>query len=343
MSEHSDERPFSRLADDLRGRLVGGPDDYLLKPKGPVRYVVVVNMEGVLGALFASDPEGAVGFVVREELGHEASNSSGYWRDLRRSAKQRGLTPGQALTEMTQKGGFPFPGRALTGPWREAPSLAALQEEIVGDGKWDLRPRDLKAHVYPEIALHGPRIGRPEVTEGMRRSARRQPGMLLYAIDPAHAPHGEVPEHAKLGCWRIDENGEIGEEFYVNPGYEPSLTALRWHAPENEVERTLQGVWTRHGTAEGFLDAFREATLLVSVEADGRLLFRQDVDGERVLDVYTGTRFVPDGGQDGGPELRAMNGGELAKGLYGCYVMINRGSRPHLRVPSADLSVSAFG
>ncbi|MGX1367732.1 hypothetical protein RKD19_003091 [Streptomyces canus] len=132
--EHSEERPFSRLADDLQPRLIGGPDDYVLRANGPVQYVVVANMEGILGALFASDAEGAVSYVVRREQGPDASNSSGFWRDLRRSAKQRGLAPTEALAEMVQQGGYPFPGRALPGPWQEAPSLAALREEIVGEG-----------------------------------------------------------------------------------------------------------------------------------------------------------------------------------------------------------------
>ena len=41
--------------------------------------------------------------------------------------------------------------------------------------------------------------------------------------------------------------------------------------------------------------------------------------------------------------VRAMNGGELAKSLFGCTVAINPGSRPSISIPSADLAVSAFG
>ncbi|MFK4098826.1 type VII secretion system-associated protein [Streptomyces sp. NPDC019531] len=337
---HSEERPFSRLADDLQVRLTGGVDDYPERANGPVRYVVVANMEGILGALYASDAEGAVGYVVRPELGHEASNCSSFWIRLMRSARARGLAPTEALAEMVPQGGYPFPGRALPGPWQEAPSRAALKEEIVGDGKWDLRPRDLKLHVYPDIPLRGPKMLPPEVTEAMRVSARRQPGRAIFAIDPAYTnPHGEVPEHGKPGGWPIDENGEIGD-FHFNPGYEPTLTALRYRPPENEVERTLQALRSRRGTPEALLDAFREATLLVSVEPDGKQLrFRQDHDGERVLDVYTSTHYAPDDDR----QLRAMNGGELVKGLFGCYVAINNGSRPNMRIPSSDLAVSAFG
>lgn len=174
----------------------------------------------------------------------------------------------------------------------------------------------------------------------MRVSARRRPGRALFAIDPAYTnPHGEIPEHGKPGGWPIDENGEIGD-FHINPGYEPTLTALRYRAPENEVERTLQALRARRGSPEALLAAFREATLLVSVEADGKQLrFRQGDDGERFLDVYTSAQYVPDDSR----QVRAMNGGELAKVLYGCLVWINPGSRPNMWIPSADLAVSAFG
>ncbi|WP_329247360.1 type VII secretion system-associated protein [Streptomyces canus] len=341
LDEHSEEKPFSRLADDLQPRLVGGPDDYVLRADGPVQYVVVANMEGILGAAWASDEEGAVGYVVRPELGPTAYNASGFWISRRRSAKQRGLAPTEALAEMVaQQEALPFEAWVVPGPWREASSLADLSAEIEGDGTWDRSPRDLRLNVYPVIALHGEKMRIPEVTEKMRRSARRQPRRAIFAIDPAYDPHGEVPEHRKLGGWLIDENGEIRDGFYANPDYEPTLTALRWRAPENEVERTLQGVWSRHGTAEALLDAFREGTLLVSVEADGKQLrFSQDDDGARSLDVYTSTHYVPDDGR----QVRAMNGGELAKSLFGCTVAINPGSRPSISIPSADLAVSAFG
>ncbi|MEU9173984.1 type VII secretion system-associated protein [Streptomyces sp. NPDC048420] len=339
--EHSEERPFSRLADDLQVRVTGGPDDYAHRAKGPVQYVLLANMDGILGALFASDAEGAVGDVVRPELGPDASNSSIHWMKLRRSAKQRGLAPTEALAEMAQQpGAYPLPGRVLPGSWQEAPSLAALEEEIVGDGEWVRGPRDLKIHVYPDIPIRGPKMLPPKVTEAMRVSARRQPGRAIFAIDPAYTnPHGEVPEHGKLGGWPIDEHGEIGD-FHFNPGYEPTLTALGYRVPENEVERTLQALRSRRGSPEALLDAFREGTLLVSVEADGRQLrFRQGDAGERFLDVYTSTQYVPQDGR----QVRAMNGGEISKGLYGCLVWINPGSRPSMYIPSADLAVSAFG
>lgn len=97
------------------------------------------------------------------------------------------------------------------------------------------------------------------------------------------------------------------------------------------------GLAPRH--PEALLDAFRQGTLLVSVDEDGKHRFRQRDDGERILDVYTSTQYVPDDGR----QVRGMNGAELAKGLFRCYVAINPGSRANISIPSADLAVSAFG
>ncbi|MEU6353995.1 type VII secretion system-associated protein [Streptomyces sp. NPDC047072] len=338
--EHSEERPFSRLAEDLQVRLTGGPDDYKHKAEGPVQYVLLANMEGILGALFASDAEGAVDMITRPELDPDASNSGVFWLKLRRSAKQRGLAPTEALAEMArQEGGYPLPGRVLPGSWQEAPNYAALRREIVGDGKKDPSPRDLKIHVYPVFPFRARYFSEPEVTGEMRVSARRRPGRVIYAIDPAYNPHGEVPDHAKLGGWVIDENGEIEDGLRYNPDYRPSLAALRWRAPENEPERALQALWLRQVDHDVFLNALRAATLLVAVEADGtQLRFRARDDGDRDLDVYTSSHYLPDG-----THVRPMNGGELAKGLHGCYLAVNTGSDPGIRFPASELALSAFG
>lgn len=340
--EHFGERPSSAMSQNLRVRLTGGVEDYPHHADGPVQYVVVAYMAGTLLAVYASDAEGALGCVVRPELGPDASNSSRFWIDRMRAAWVLKTPPTEALAEMVavaQRKGLPFQAWVVPGPWREAPSLAALKEEIVGDGKWDRSPRNLRLNVYPVIPLRGPKMLAPEVTEVMRYVAERQPGKVIFAIDPAYDPHGEVPEERMLGGWTIDENGVIGD-FRFNPTYEPTLTALRYRPPENEVERTLQAVVSRRGTPEALLDAFREGTLLVSVdEGGGQLRFRQGDAGERFLDVYTGTQYVPDEGR----RVRPMNGGELAKGLFGCNVEINPGSHPSIWIPSSDLAVSAFG
>ncbi|WP_020136852.1 type VII secretion system-associated protein [Streptomyces sp. 351MFTsu5.1] len=339
-AEQSGERPFSRLADDLRPSLLEGPTNYAWKANGPVWYTVVANTEGILGLLWASDEEGAAGYVTRGEMRPESTLSIQFWKAKWQDAYQRGLSPTEALADMAQQeGGYPHPGRVLPGPLQQATDLTALREDIVGDARWDPSPRDLKVLVQPVIPLHGPKLLTPEATEGMRRAARRQRGRMLFAVDPGHSPYEDVPQHGMLGGWLIDANGQLGD-FHFNPTYEPTRRAMGFSPPENEVERALQAFRARRGTPEALLHAFRGADLLVSVEADGnQLRFRQDRDGERVLDVFTGNQYLPNDGR----KLRTMNGGELAKGLYGCYVYINYGSVPDLRIPASDLALSAFG
>ncbi|MFF0090882.1 hypothetical protein ACFYSF_13125 [Streptomyces canus] len=63
------------------------------------------------------------------------------------------------------------------------------------------------------------------------------------------------------------------------------------------------------------------------------------VSESRAAVLHLRAQYVPDDGR----QVRAMNGGELAKGLFGCYVAINPGSRANISIPSSELAVSAFG
>src|SRR5690606_27276422 len=91
---------------------------------------------------------------------------------------------------------------------------------------------------------------RPAITPAMREQAKKQPNSWLYVVDPIFTdPNAEVPPWGFIGGYRVDERGEITDEFSPNPNYRPSPVALRLPAPTNDAERALQ--LTTPGSAPG--------------------------------------------------------------------------------------------
>ncbi|MFJ5227957.1 hypothetical protein [Streptomyces sp. NPDC088400] len=88
---------------------------------GDVRYVPVADDRGVLGYLWASEAEPAASFEPLDLDGDERYRAALTWLDRLRSAYDQGLSPCQALTELT--------GRSLRGT--EGPlDLAALRAHV---------------------------------------------------------------------------------------------------------------------------------------------------------------------------------------------------------------------
>jgi hypothetical protein len=74
---------------------------YARSADGPVRYVPVAGEHGVLGYLWASDPAGAASFEPRDDAGEDGYRAGLRWLERLRSAYDRGLSPSQALTELS--------------------------------------------------------------------------------------------------------------------------------------------------------------------------------------------------------------------------------------------------
>jgi hypothetical protein len=62
----------------------------------------------------------------------------------------------------------------------------------------------------------------PTLTAELRAAAKQQPGSWLYAVDPAYDGKEDVPPHAIVGAWQVDDDGEITQPFLPNPEYVPS-------------------------------------------------------------------------------------------------------------------------
>jgi len=118
--------------EDLEFKPVSGPQRYGYTASGPVRYVVVANQDGVIGYLWACDPDDAAGYEYRRSAGDVAANAGVPWYQRLRTAKARGLRPSQALAELAADPGDPVTGRVVPGSEGTAPSLAAVKELAAG-------------------------------------------------------------------------------------------------------------------------------------------------------------------------------------------------------------------
>jgi hypothetical protein len=118
-----------RLNEDLYFDHIGGPAGYAVSTDGPVEYVSVASPRGVIGYLWASDPDDAVGWVARRAAGASGENGAEPWVLKLDELKAQGLTPLQALAFFTTwDGAGGRYGQVVPGSRRSLPSLEALKE-----------------------------------------------------------------------------------------------------------------------------------------------------------------------------------------------------------------------
>jgi hypothetical protein len=119
--------PVNTSLDDhlLFNRKPGGPPCYGPTTDKPVQYLAVADRDGeVLGYAWAGD-EDAAAYEPREAGGPRAANEGGFWIRRLRDAKQRGILPSQALTELYGTPETVGKGRPLPGSLADAPNAAA--------------------------------------------------------------------------------------------------------------------------------------------------------------------------------------------------------------------------
>jgi hypothetical protein len=103
----------------------------------------------------------------------------------------------------------------------------------------------------------------PPVTDTLRSEARRRPGGWVYAVDPAFDPSGTVPPHGVVGAWKVDDRGEIVDEFTWNTNYRPSPQALELPPPTDPLDEAVQLAATGYGPEDDVIDRFLEREVLV--------------------------------------------------------------------------------
>ncbi|MBQ0926135.1 type VII secretion system-associated protein [Saccharopolyspora endophytica] len=177
---------------------------------------------------------------------------------------------------------------------------------------------------------------RPVITPAMREQAKKQPNTWLYVVDPIFTdPNAEVPPWGFIGGYRVDEQGEITDDFSPNPNYRPSPVALRLPAPTNDVERALQLTTTGYAQGHSLLAAMLDSELILFAQPQGSGLFTMEHEsGRRQLQVFTSDGFLP----PNWTTWQRMTGRQLATNqLSGIDLQINPTSPVKARMPGEDL------
>jgi hypothetical protein len=85
------------MSEDLHPVIVFSPDRFALTATGQVQYAVVKTSHRVLGYLWFSDAENAVGFIPKASEGLDGRQAKVAWGAKLRRQHDKGLTPSQAV------------------------------------------------------------------------------------------------------------------------------------------------------------------------------------------------------------------------------------------------------
>ena len=114
----------------------------------------------------------------------------------------------------------------------------------------------------------------------------------VYYVDSAYDPNGDVPLHAVVGRWPVDEYGQLGP-FSGNPDYRPTPAVLGMDEPTDAVDAALQLALTGHGPESDVVDALSTAEVYLPCDEDGELTVYQEDDGEEYVAFFTDPAQAP--------------------------------------------------
>ncbi|MEV6976323.1 type VII secretion system-associated protein [Kitasatospora sp. NPDC093806] len=177
----------------------------------------------------------------------------------------------------------------------------------------------------------------PPITPEMRAEARRRPGSMLYAVDPAFDPAGTVPPHGIIGGYQVDHSGAIAR-FVHNPNYRPSPQARGWTRPENALEAALQLAAAGYGDEGRLAEALGEAEVLVlAMPGTSEFYVQTDGEGRLVLDACTSAGYLP----EEWPGSVTVSCRQLAEAGSGLHLRLNPGSVPSVTLPLDAVPLAA--
>jgi hypothetical protein len=127
MAEQRRENP--RLTEDLYFHFENKVDRYGWVADGPIQYITIANLRGVIGFIWAADQDDAISWVARRGAGADGHNGAQEWLQKLPEMRARGLSPSQVLAEfLAWEGPGSIAGKAVPGSLRTLPNVAALKE-----------------------------------------------------------------------------------------------------------------------------------------------------------------------------------------------------------------------
>ncbi|GAA2713116.1 MULTISPECIES: hypothetical protein [Streptomyces] len=103
------------------------PEGYADETEGNVHYVTVARGDRILGYLWEADVDAAAGYEPRSAAGEAAFEAGAFWLARLASAKNRGLSPAEAVRELAAVDGAGA-GCLLPGSDTDATSLSVLRD-----------------------------------------------------------------------------------------------------------------------------------------------------------------------------------------------------------------------
>jgi hypothetical protein len=167
---------------------------------------------------------------------------------------------------------------------------AGIEGEMTAD-QGDVRERS--ASEAADERIEGATDTMPPIPDSIREAAKLAPDHWLGVVDPTWSGEGAPPEWAMVGQWRSDLDGEI-VEWRENEEYRPSVAALGWPEPADDVDAAVQLAVTGYGPGEAVtetLAALPEVAVFVTPEGDP--LPATAPDGKtRVIPVFTSPVYL---------------------------------------------------
>lgn len=180
----------------------------------------------------------------------------------------------------------------------------------------------------------------PPITEQMREQARQTPGTWLYIVDPGYQDTGEeVPPEGVIGAYRIDENGEIDEEFQHNEEYQPSDLTFEMPEPTNELEHVLQRIANGEAPDSELPPAVLSSVVLLYATGDDEdsIYAAEMSDGSQLVPACTSQGRVP----EDWPAHRPVPGNVLPELLNGLDLGLNLDDSVRAVIPHSVLVQAA--
>lgn len=181
-----------------------------------------------------------------------------------------------------------------------------------------------------------PENSAPPITDQMREQAKQTPNTWLYIVDPGYQDAGdEVPQEGIVGAYRVDENGEIDEEFQHNEEYRPSELTFEMPEPTNDLERVLQRIANGEAPDSELPPAVLDADLLLyAPDPEEAALYAAEMsDGSQLVPACTSSSRVP----EGWPGYRVVPGNVLPQLLNGLDLGLNLDDEVRAVIPNGVL------